>query len=824
VYSYAEIIVDARTTVPSDIFTYSIPDGLDLQPGHLVSVPFGQRTLHGLVARLTDNPRVDYTKPVTGLVHPTPLVDEPHLALARWVSHHYMTPLFDAIAPMLPPGFRGRTHTTIELRPGAEEPDRLTPGGKRLLGYLQHRPGPARLATVVRLLGPWVPNAARALVHAGLANETSRTPEPRVPKGEATVVHLLVPNDDATALAETLTRAPKQAALLLHLAAAGGTPVIAAYARKEFGAGAVAALAKRDVVELVSAPRDRRAAKPRVGESALLPTPPQQEALAQINAAQDDRDMPNRVFLLHGITGSGKTEVYLQALAHCLDRGKQAIVLVPELSLTPQAMARFEARFPGRVGSLHSGLSPTQYWDEWWAAHDGERDVVVGSRSAIFSPQRNVGLIVIDEEHEWTYKQADASPRYHARDVALRLASETGAVVVLGSATPDLDSAYQAEAGVYRLLRLPQRIGRSGAPTDLAEVSVVDMREELRSGNRSVFSRELRSALEETVADGHQAILFLNRRGSAGIVECRNCGHVMRCWRCSTPYTFHASGRRQAPSDGHASPGDYDAGTLVCHHCNRRRSVPTTCPNCHSPRIRYLGLGTQRLVDEVHALLPEANVLRWDRDAASTVAAHSRLLEELESGKADVLIGTQMIAKGLDIASVTLVGVVLADLGLHVPDFRAPERTFQLLMQVAGRAGRGDTHGRVVIQSYQPDNYAIAAAAQQDYGAFYEQEMTHRRAHGNPPVNRLARLLFVHTTEATARKEAQAFAGRLRRTVRDWDMSGVAVVGPAPAYPPRARGAWRWHLVVRGPDPRMLLDKVGIPPNWLVDIDPVNVV
>ncbi|MEE8518409.1 MAG: primosomal protein N', partial [Dehalococcoidia bacterium] len=794
---------------------------LDLQPGHLVRVPFGPRTLHGLVVRLTDTPHVDYTKPVLGLVHPAPLLDHSHLELARWVSDYYMAPLFDAIAPMLPPGLRSRAHTTLELKPQALGLDaaaviKLSPGGRKLLAHLRQRRGPARLATLTRTLGPWVVNAARALVESGLAVETSRNPEPRVLDREVTVVRPLLDPAEAIALAETLTRAPKQAALLRRLAGANDKLRLASEARKEFGTSAVAALVKKGTVALSREPGPRRATTARVGEPSLLPTPPQQEALAAINTAQDSPSETPRTFLLQGITGSGKTEVYLQAIAHCLDRGKQAIVLVPELALTPQTMSRFEARFPGRVGALHSGLGPSQHWDEWWAAHDGERSVVIGSRSAIFSPQRDVGLIVIDEEHEWTYKQVDASPRYHTRDVALHLASITGAVVVLGSATPDLDSAYRAETGDYRLLRLPRRIERSGAPADLAEVSVVDMREELRSGNRGVFSRELRDALEETLSAGQQSILFLNRRGAAGIVECRNCGHVMRCWRCSTPYTYHA-----APA--HGGQGGRDGGMLVCHHCNRRRGVPRTCPNCRSPRIRYLGLGTQRLVDEVHALLPDARVLRWDRDAAPTLAAHARLYAELEAGKADVLIGTQMIAKGLDIPSVTLVGVVLADLGLHVPDFRAPERTFQLLVQVAGRAGRGAAQGRVVIQSYQPDNYAIAAAAEQDYGAFYEQEMTHRRAFGNPPLSRLARLLFAHSSEATARRGAQTFAGLLRKTAREWDMTGVDVVGPAPAYPPRARGAWRWHLLVRAPDPRILLDKVNVPPSWMVDIDPVNV-
>ena len=435
---------------------------------------------------------------------------------------------------------------------------------------------------------------------------------------------------------------------------------------------------------------------------------------------------------------------------------------------------------------------------------------MVGPRSALFAPQPDLGLIILDEEHEWTYKQADASPRYHARDVARRLARFTGAVVVLGSATPDLGSAYAAERGAFAHLTLPSRIERSGAETSLPSVRVADMRDELRSGNRSVFSRALQEGLRQVMETGKQAILFLNRRGSAGIVECRSCGHLMRCYRCGTPMTLHIDAERM--------------GTLLCHHCNRRRRMPKSCPKCHSPRIRSLGVGTQKLVEEVRVLLPDARVLRWDRDTASTVAAHAELLRSFQAGEADILVGTQMIAKGLDMPSVTLVGVVLADLGLNLPDFRAPERTFQLLTQVAGRAGRGHERGSVIIQTYEPEHYAVQAAVRQDYRGFYTREIALRRAHGNPPVARLVRLLFGHSRPDRARNEAHRLASALRRAAREWDIGGVDVVGPAPSYPPRVRGAWRWHLFVRGADPRLLLDKIDLPPGWIVDVDPVNVI
>ena len=343
------------------------------------------------------------------------------------------------------------------------------------------------------------------------------------------------------------------------------------------------------------------------------------------------------------------------------------------------------------------------------------------------------------------------------------------------------------------------------------------MRDELRQGNSSVFSKHMQERLHHTLEAGKQSILFLNRRGSAGIVECRNCGHVVKCARCDTPLALHGG-------TIHSSPTHRQGGTLVCHHCNKRRQVPLACPKCGSLRIRSLGAGTQKIVEEVSALLPSARVLRWDSDTASNAASHAGLLDAFESGEADIMVGTQMIAKGLDLPSVTLVGVILADLGLNLPDFRAPERTFQLLTQVAGRTGRGGTRGEVLIQTYQPDHYSIRAAALQDYPAFYREEMEYRRERGNPPLTRLVRLLFGHTEVASARNEAQRMATNLRKIAREWDMQDVDVVGPAPGYPPRLRGAWRWHVFIRAINPQVLLDKVEIPPMWIVDVDPVNVI
>ena len=810
---YADVAVDVPTP-DNDAFTYSIPPGLALKPGHLVRIPFGRRNVHGVVLRLTDEPRVAYTRPIHGAVYLEPLLTPARLQLAQWIAGYYRAPLFEALAPMLPPGYRRPSQTTVRLtRNGptgnAAPTPALPPAAQRLFAYLHRYPRGRTLTALTRRLGGWAPNALRQLLSLGLAETGWTAPTPPGRRRVRQSISLSIAPNAALAWAdERQARAPKQAALLRRLAGASPHTHGATELRREFGAATLQRLIGLGLVEAHEAVRTGpigSAASPGQPETPLLPTQAQGAALQAIREAFDDPSSMPRTFLLHGVTGSGKTEVYLQAIAHCLASGKQAVVLVPELSLTPQTVARFNARFPGQVGVLHSGLTPAQQSDQWWRVYQGAYPVVIGSRGAVFAPQQELGLIVIDEEHEWTYKQGDASPRYHAREAAERIGELTSAAVLLGSATPDVADDYKARNGHYRRLALPHRIQPSGAPASLPPVEVVDMRQELRSGNRSIFGTSLQTAMDGCLRNGQQVILFLNRRGSAGVVQCRRCGFVARCWQCGTPYTYHE-----------------DQG-LVCHHCNRRRRTPRSCPQCRSASIRYLGLGTQRVVDEAQRLFPGARVLRWDSDTAGTSRAHQRLMEQWAGGEADILVGTQMIAKGMHVPAVALVGAVLADVGLHVPDFRAAERTFQVLCQVAGRTGRGNDPGRVIIQTFLPDHYAVRAAAGQDYESFYCQEMVFRNARRYPPAGRLIRLLFTHADAIASRREANRMAVLLRRAARQWDIRRVDVVGPAPAYPPRLRRGWRWQLLLRGDNPRLLLDKVATPPNWMVDVDPMTV-
>ncbi|MBP7999688.1 MAG: primosomal protein N' [Chloroflexi bacterium] len=554
------------------------------------------------------------------------------------------------------------------------------------------------------------------------------------------------------------------------------------------------------------------------------------------DTATDDsppRPLAPSPFLLHGVTGSGKTEIYMRAIELALEFGQQAIVLVPEIALTPQTVRRFAARFPGQVAVLHSRLSEGERFDTWRRARAGLFDIIVGARSALFTPLPNLGVIVVDEEHDPSYKQTPPvpPPYYHARDAAIALGEITGAAVIMGSATPDLVTYHRARAERYQLLELPRRVmghrqriqsqaerlhllsryTQSGDDPDdamtipLPPVQVVDLRQELRAGNRSIFSRALQTALDETLARGEQAILFLNRRGTHSFVMCRDCGLVLKCGRCDMPLTFH---RPQA--------------LLVCHYCGRKEPQPDDCPQCGSKRIRYFGLGTEELEEQVQQRWPEARLVRWDRDTTAGRDSHEQLLASFINQESDILVGTQMIAKGLDLPLVTLVGVISADVSLGLPDYRTGERTFQILTQVAGRAGRGLLGGRVIVQTYQPEHYAIIAAASHDYTQFYLEEIRFRTQHSLPPFRRLARLIIADPVDQRAKRQADELAHGLRLHIRDKALGGTEILGPTPPFFSRIEGRYRWQIIIRSPDPIRLLEDFPIPTPWVVDIDPVS--
>jgi len=557
--------------------------------------------------------------------------------------------------------------------------------------------------------------------------------------------------------------------LLLTALAEG--PVAVSELAAEFGAVSSAIKRLVQVGAVIVESRCARRAPDAYVRSAPRPahlTRGQQEALDAIVASD-----PGHAVVLDGVTGSGKTEVYLQAIERTLDEGRQAIVLVPEISLTPQTVGRFRARFGDDIAVLHSRLGAGERFDEWERIRRGEGRVVVGARSALFAPVRNVGLIVIDEEHEGSYKQGSA-PRYHARDVAARLASERRAVLVLGSATPSMESLQRCEAGEWRRLVLPDRA--TGAP--LPDVHVVDMAAEFQAGHRSMFSRPLAQALAECAAARDKAVLLLNRRGYASFVLCRECGHVPTCDSCSTSLTYHDTTK-----------------SLVCHHCGSSRLMPGTCPVCESPFLRVFGAGTQRVESELRSLLPEVPVVRMDADTTTGKGGHERQLAAFEAAPYGILIGTQMVAKGLDYPEVTLVGVLNADTTLHMPDFRAGERTYQLLAQVAGRAGRGTRVGRVIVQTYWPAHSAIVAASTHDPSPLVAEERQTRAELEYPPFGRLANVLVTSPDDRAARQHAEALAAAIVSRLPE----GWSLLGPSRAPLARIKRAYRWHVLLKAP-------------------------
>jgi len=822
--NYAEVAVNSPGS--RSTFSYTIPPELNISVGQAVWVPFGSRLIQGLVLRLSDEPAAEHPadlsarlKEIAGIVADFPSLSQMQIKLAQWISEHYFAPLFDALALMLPPGFERRAVTCFQLTDSQVDLP-LTPEQRQVL-HIMRREGKISLPELEKAIGK---RKARQitdqLLDRQLITKTLELEKARVKPKTLPYIKLIADREEIEVAKARLdkSRAYKQAELLEFLI--GQTqPISISELRKSLNCS-LATIKALESRHLVSVERLRVRRDPLAHLSFTTSPPPvltssQQaawESIQDVIVGEARQYSSPPVFLLFGVTGSGKTEIYLRALAQVIAAGKRGICLIPEIALTQQTVERFANRFPGRVAVLHSSLSLGEQFDEWQWIMEGNCDVVIGPRSALFAPLPGLGLIIIDEEHEWTYKQEDKSPRYHARDAAIKLAQLSDAVVILGSATPDIGSFHKAQQGEYHLIELKERITprpstqRPGCSA-LPEVSIVDLREELKAGNTSLLSRSLLVAMKETLALGEQIILFLNRRGTATFVRCRNCGFIFRCPRCSIALTYHSVEKR-----------------LICHRCRYSIPVPQSCPRCFRHNLRFLGIGTQRVEEEIRHFFPEARLLRWDRDVITRRYAHEELLKNFRDHKADVLIGTQMIAKGLDLPQVTLAGVINADTGLNFPDFRSSERTFQLLCQVAGRAGRGVKAGKVIIQTYSPDNYIIEAAARHDYLGFYYKEIDYRRRYNYPPFSQLVRLVYSHTNEELCRREAE----RVHRLILDEKaregMVDFNIIGPVPTFAFRARGRYRWQLFLRGPDSTRMLSRLTLPRGWTIDVDPVGIV
>jgi primosomal protein N' (replication factor Y) (superfamily II helicase) len=801
---FVEVAIDAAGAGGMRTYTYVVPDDLvDVEAGEAVIVEFGRRQALAVVMGDATEPQGIEAKPLAARVRADgPLLPPLSLALARWIAGHYLVAPALVLRAMLPPRMLERLELFVERTPASAAERGTDVVTLDLLDQLAAGPRPARdLAAPEGRAG--LLRRLRALEADGLVTvDWTLTAAGAGPRFE----RWILPTDEGLTAAANPTAVdgrplgPRQRDALAELATAPPSGLPGPELSGRHGGGAIAGLVRRGLAmtEIRERPRlplaarraGRRGARP--VDSAL--SDEQAAAVGAVRTALAARD-PTPL-LLEGVTGGGKTAVYVEAIATSLEAGRPVLVLVPEIALATPLVDRLRADLDADIALVHSSLGEGERADEWRRIRAGAVSIVVGTRLAVLAPLADVGLVIVDEEHEAAYK-SDRTPRVQARDAAIELGRLAGAAVVLGSATPAVDSAGRAARGAYRRVVLPSRL--SGAPP---AVEVVDLRAELAAGNRGLLSRRLAEALAglDTNA-GDQAILVLNRRGSASVVLCRDCGHVQACPDCERPLVYHQAGI-----------------TLRCHHCGRATPLATRCPNCGSPRIRYLGGGTERVEREVRATFPELRVGRLDRDVVERRGAADRVVDAFSGGALDVLVGTSLVAKGLDIPNVTLVGVVSSDVALNLPDERAAERTYQLLAQAVGRAGRGDRPGRAILQTYQPDHPAIQAVATGDAARFYAAELDLRERFGSPPFGRLLKVMVGLPDRDAAERQAVAMAERLRQRARERGAQ-VTVIGPAPAYIARRADRWRWNVVLRGDDPAGLLEG-GLEPPWSVDVDP----
>ena len=804
-------------------FDYQIPAEIQdkVKPGCLVQVPFGKQSVQGVVLSLLAVTEWQETKSIQSLLDEEPVLSEAQMLLARELADQTLSPLTACIQVMLPPGLSQQADTLFTLNEHAQLTNpALSKVQQRMIALIQQR-GPLRGRQLENAFPRirWK-TSALALVKMGVLISKPVLPVSKLrPKIIRTAV-LSAPLETGLQRVKEFSKGTqvihRRQSALSYLEKEA-TPVDTAWVIASTGCNLqdLRRLAEEGLITL----GESEVWRDPLAQADVHPVPPpsltleQEDALGKILdgfklSQQGKSPVP---YLLHGVTSSGKTEIYLHAVQEVLQQGKQAIILVPEISLTPQTVNRFLSRFPGKVGLVHSRLSPGERYDTWRRARSGQLQVIVGPRSALFTPLPDPGLIVIDECHDDSYFQDDTQPAYSAIEAALRFARIKKAVIVLGSATPSVDLVYRASREGWERLELPVRIlahretiqaelealhlpvpalpeAELTATLPLPPVEVIDMREELKSGNRSIFSRELHSSLEETLATHRQAILFLNRRGSATYIFCRNCGYSLRCPRCDLPLTYHT-----------------DENKLICHTCGYQRNLPLRCPSCDSNQIKQYGTGTEKVEQTLKELFPSANLLRWDYETTRQKGSHDLILAHFIHHNADILIGTQMLAKGLDLPLVTLVGVILADVGLNLPDYRSCERTFQLLTQVAGRAGRSPLGGKAILQTFQPEHYAIQAAARHDSAGFYHQELEIRRKLGYPPFSRLVKLEFRDLNPNKAEQLALTASRQVQSWIEEGKHTATEMIGPTPCFFSKQSGYYRWQLILRGPDPASIL-------------------
>jgi len=798
----AQIIVNIPAQTLRTPFSYVLPEELGfITAGWRVLVPFGSRWQEGFVVDVVKGDPTGL-KEVHAVLEDSPWFDDNMLQLAKWISERYLCTLAAAMRLFLPGKTGVKIKTFYAVSPflnGTDVAD-LTQEQRKVLQYLADQ-GPASADQLRREFGPTALTLIRKLVDRKLVTAGIQAAKANVPKYQP-YLRLLVPPEQVAAVMAEMAHKPAQKRLMAALQA---RPLLAMsdLAKLKISRETVKRMEAAGLLEVIRQQVLRDSyADYGVGQPDLILSPEQRQAVNYISQCIGERKSAS--FVLHGITGSGKTQVYIEVVATARRLGRQAIVLVPEIALTSQLVTRFKARFGADVVVMHSKLSIRERFDACQRLREKAAGIVIGARSALFAPLSDIGVIILDEEHEFTYKQEEI-PRYHAREVALARAALAQAAVVLGSATPAIETYYNALKGKHRLLTLPARIDGGSLP----EVTVVDMRAELAQGRRGVISPPLKELLVETLQAGEQAIVLLNRRGYATFVLCRECGHVMTCPHCAVSLVYYASNRM-----------------LRCHYCQRQQPAPDECPRCGSRYIRFFGTGTERVEQELAKLLPQARIVRMDQDTTVGKLAHDRILRDFAAGKYNILLGTQMVAKGHDIANVTAVGIITADTALHLPDFRAAERTFALLTQAAGRAGRGKKPGRVVIQTYNPEHYAVQSGAEQDYLSFYHHEISFRQELFYPPFSDIIKFTVQGSAEQRAWQRAQEIVQAIEAALSA--IPATQVIGPFPAPLNKIKDIYRMNILIKTGDSIAVRQRLAaldqlFNPDVLIDVDPINV-
>jgi len=758
----ASVVVDVPAQPTDREFDYLIPDNLDglVTVGQRVIVPFGPRTITGFVTGIKNESDFPKLKPIYEVMDSERVLTSELMELADWLVEETLSYRISAYFAMLPNALKAKYEKHFRIVSDEAPFDiQLFFSNRKTIEWEQAK----KEGILLDLLKETKLNTV-ALDY--IVKESTNKKYVRYLKP-------IVSKDELVASYEKLKNAKKQREILqlfIHTeelalewrAVSQQLNITTATVNSLIQKG----LLQWEEVEVYRNPYEhRKFAK----TSKLQLTEEQANCLSPIIDAIENKK--SETFLLHGVTGSGKTEVYLQAIDRVLAEGKEAIVLVPEIALTPLMVTRFKGRFGDLVAVMHSGLSNGEKYDEWRKILSKEVKVVVGARSAIFAPFENLGIIIIDEEHETTYKQED-NPKYHAKDVAIKRSQYYHCPVILGSATPSLESFARASKGVYHLLSMPSRMNKGSLP----KVEIIDMREQLKNGNRSMFSTELLEKMKDRLEKKEQIVLFLNKRGHSSFVMCRSCGFVVQCPNCDISLTLHKA-----------------SSSMKCHYCSYEEHIPTACPECSSEHIRYFGTGTQKVEEELTKILPEARVIRMDVDTTSKKGAHEKLLDQFGQQKADILLGTQMIAKGLDFPNITLVGVLSADTMLNLPDFRASEKTFQLLTQVSGRAGRHHLPGEVIIQTYTPEHYSIGLAKEHDYLSFYEAEMKHRRFMKYPPYYYLALVTISHEDLLKTIDVCDKITKKIRSSIS----SQAVCLGPVASPIPRINNRYRYQCLIK---------------------------